>query len=68
MTTQPSQPASDDTISRAFGIEADIDMMERMKKQSEVRGFTIICDEGTQVGGDNTAPPPLAYFISSLVF
>ena len=68
MTTQPSQPTSDDTISRAFGIEADIEMMERMKKQSEVRGFTIICDEGAQVGGDNTAPPPLAYFISSLVF
>ncbi len=40
MTTQPT---SDDTISRAFGIEADIEMMDRMKKQSEVRGFTIVC-------------------------
>ena len=67
MTTQPSQPASDDMISRAFGIDADLTLLERMKKQSEVRGFTIICDE-REPAGDNSAPSPLAYFISSLVF
>ena len=42
-------------------------MQERMKKQSEVRGFTIRCDEGEPME-DNTAPPPLAYFASSILF
>jgi hypothetical protein len=30
--------------------------------------FTIACDEGEAVGGDNTAPPPLAYFCASIAF
>ena len=42
-------------------------MMERMKKESHVRGFTIHCDE-REPNGDNTAPSPLAYFASSILF
>ncbi|MCH8226329.1 MAG: hypothetical protein IIC97_10730 [Chloroflexi bacterium] len=62
-----SQSSSQDIISRSFVLQADATMQERMKKQSEVRGFTIHCDEGEPMG-DNTAPPPLAYFASSLLF
>lgn len=62
-----SQPSSQDIVSRSFVLQADALMQERMKKQSEVRGFTIHCDEGEPMG-DNTAPPPLAYFASSLLF
>ncbi len=62
-----SQASSQDVISRSFVLQADAQMQERMKKQSEVRGFTIHCDEGEPMG-DNTAPPPLAYFASSLLF
>ena len=62
-----SQSASPDVISRSFVLQADAQMQERMKKQSEVRGFTIHCDEGEPMG-DNTAPPPLAYFASSILF
>ncbi len=62
-----SQSPSQDVISRSFVLQADAQMQERMKKQSEVRGFTIHCDEGEPMG-DNTAPPPLAYFASSLMF
>ena len=62
-----SQDSSQDLISRSFVLQADARMQERMKKQSEVRGFTIHCDEGEPMG-DNTAPPPLAYFASSLLF
>ena len=62
-----SQPSSQDVISRSFVLQADAQMQERMKKQSEVRGFTIHCDEGEPMG-DNTAPPPLAYFASSILF
>jgi hypothetical protein len=62
-----SQPTSDDRISRSVVVEGDVRMLERMKKQSEIRGFTILCDEREPMG-ENSAPPPLAYFASSVVF
>ena len=62
-----SKSSSQDVIFRSFVLQADALMQERMKKQSEVRGFTIHCDEGEPMG-DNTAPPPLAYFASSILF
>ena len=68
--TSPSsstQSTSDDTISRSITIEGDVKMLERMKKQADIRGFTIMCDEREPMG-DGTAPPPLAYFASSLLF
>jgi hypothetical protein len=67
-TSNPqSQPVSGDRISRSIVVEGDLRMLERMKKQSEIRGFTILCDEREPMG-DNSAPPPLAYFASSVVF
>jgi len=30
--------------------------------------FSIICDEGAYLGGDDTAPPPLAYFSAAIAF
>jgi len=30
--------------------------------------WAIKCDEGTRVGSDDTAPPPLAYFSAGLAF
>ena len=65
--TPSSQSASQDTISRTFSVEGEVRMLERMKKQADTRGFTIMCDEREPMG-DNTAPPPLAYFISSILF
>ena len=62
-----SQSASQDTISRTFFVEGEARMLERMKKQADSRGFTIMCDEREPMG-ENTAPPPLAYFISSILF
>jgi len=67
MPAPSSQSSSQDIISRSFVLQADAKMQDRMKKQSEVRGFTIHCDEGEPMG-DNTAPPPLAFFASSLLF
>ena len=69
MTTQgpSSQSTSDDTISRSITIEGNVKMLERMKKQADIRGFTIMCDEREPMG-DGTAPPPLAYFASSILF
>jgi hypothetical protein len=39
-----------------------------MRKEGHARGFTVYCDEAERIGGDNSAPPPLAYFGLSLAF
>jgi hypothetical protein len=62
-----SQSTAQDRISRSAVIEGHARMLERMKKQADIRGFTILCDEGPPMG-DNSAPPPLAYFASSILF
>jgi hypothetical protein len=60
--------ADDIVMKREIVIEADTETMERQKKEGRVRGFTVLCDEAERTGGDNTAPPPLAYFALSLGF
>jgi len=41
---------------------------ERQTKKASFDKFEIICDEGVILGGDNSAPPPLAYFAASVAF
>ncbi len=60
--------AEDVTVKREIVIEADAAALERQKKSGEARGFTVLCDEAERTGGDNSAPPPLAYFALSLGF
>jgi len=55
-------------IKREIVLEADAETLEKMRKQGHARGFTVSCDEGERTGGENTAPPPLAYFGLSLAF
>lgn len=56
-------------ISQGITMEADAAWMENpMKKEGHVRGFTLISDEPEEIGGTNTAPPPLAYFTVALGF
>jgi hypothetical protein len=69
------QPGS---LDREIRLRVRAQTMGRQKKQaevwSEVSGqpagsrWAIQCDEGTRVGGDDTAPPPLAYFSAGLAF
>jgi hypothetical protein len=49
-------------VKREIVLEADAETMERMRKEGHARGFTVYCDEAERIGGDNSAPPPLAYF------
>ena len=67
MTTPAASSQSQDVISRSITVEGDVQKLERMKKQADIRGFTIMCDEREPMG-DNSAPPPLAYFASSILF
>jgi hypothetical protein len=60
--------ADDVQIKREIVLEADAETLERMRKEGHARGFTVYCDEGERIGGDNTAPPPLAYFGLSVGF
>ena len=46
-----------------------------MKKQATVTleapegsTWSIVCDEGAYLGGDDTAPPPLVYFSAAVAF
>ena len=55
-------------IQREIVLEADAETLQRMRKQGHARGFTVFCDEGERIGGDSSAPPPLAYFALSVGF
>jgi hypothetical protein len=33
----------------------------KMRKEGHARGFTVYCDEGQRVGGENAAPPLLGF-------
>ncbi len=41
---------------------------ERQTKKAHFDRFEIICDESAAIGGDDSAPPPLAYFAASIAF
>jgi len=40
----------------------------RQLKKASFDRFEILCDESAAIGGDDTAPPPLAYFGAALAF
>lgn len=60
--------ADDITVKREILLEADAETLQKMRKQGHARGFTVYCDEAERTGGENTAPPPLAYLGLSLGF
>jgi hypothetical protein len=60
--------AEDTQIKREIMLEADTETLVKMRKEGHARGFTVYCDEAERTGGENTAPPPLAYFALSLGF
>lgn len=68
MSAQPPPGLDPNVRRREVTVEADAATLERMRKEGHARGFTVYCDEGVNVGGDNTAPPPLAYFCLALGF
>jgi uncharacterized OsmC-like protein len=55
-------------VKREIVMEADVESIERLRKEGHVRGFTIYCDEQQRTGGDNSAPSPMGYFALSVGF
>ena len=70
-----SQPAlgGQDGSRREIVISLEAETLDRQKKIARVhagRGstFEMLSDEGQYLGGDDTAPPPLAYFSAGIAF
>ncbi len=51
-----------------ISFQVDTVKGERQTKKARFDQFEMICDEGKNLGGDNTAPPPLAYFAAAIAF
>ena len=49
-------------------IVAEVVALEGHLKQGFVQGFTVRCDEGAALGGEDTAPSPLGYFTAAVGF
>ena len=60
---------------RELRVAIDAESIDGMKKraivtleQPEGSTFSITCDEGAYLAGEDTAPPPLAYFSAGIAF
>ena len=72
----PVGPAG--SLDREIRFRVRAKTLGRQKKEAEVWNeiggqpassrWAMLCDEGTRIGGDDTAPPPLAYFSAALAF
>ena len=63
------------TQDRELRVHVVADSVEKMQKRAVVTlespvGSTwqILCDEGAYLAGEDTAPPPLAYFSAAVAF
>jgi uncharacterized OsmC-like protein len=69
MTTESGQARSEAEMKRhALLVPADVTITGYRKAKAEVREHTIFTGESAAIGGDGTAPSPLQYFVSSVVF
>ncbi len=51
-----------------FTFDVAATRTQRQQKRATFAQFELLCDEGAAIGGDDTAPPPLAYFAAALAF
>lgn len=51
-----------------FSFDVRAVKSDRQLKKASFGAFEIVCDEPALIGGDDAAPPPLAYFAASLAF
>lgn len=56
-------------------LEAEAAWIGGKRQQAQVRVvsppsrvYTLVCDEGAHMGGEDSAPPPLAFFMVGVVF
>ena len=56
------------TSRRTIVMEGDGETLGPMLKRAKIRDNWIFCDEGEGLGGDASAPTPMEYFVSSILF
>lgn len=68
--TEPTSVFRLTPVDRGLRIEFDVAAAraERQRKRATFGNFEIHCDESALIGGDDSAPPPLAYFAASIAF
>jgi hypothetical protein len=56
-------------------LEAEVRYVDKMRQEAQVRvvsspsrTYTLQCDEGHHMGGDDELPPPLAFFMAGILF
>ena len=70
--------AANPTADREIRVHVSAKTVGHQKKRAEVwteaqgrawgSRFAIMCDEGKAIGGEDTAPPPLAYLSAGIAF
>jgi hypothetical protein len=68
--TESSQPFRITPVEKGIRLEFDVaaSRADKQRKRASFGDFEIFCDESAMIGGDDSAPPPLAYFASSIAF
>jgi hypothetical protein len=63
------------TQDRELRVRVQAETLDKMQKQAVVTlespvgsTWSIRCDEGAYLAGEDTAPPPLAYFSAAIAF
>lgn len=56
------------TTGMRFTLSLTASRGQRQRKQARFGRFEVLCDEPQALGGDDSAPPPLAYFAAALGF
>ena len=49
-------------------FEIPAESLEKMAKEGTSRGWKLRCDEGPNMGGEDSAPAPLDYFTMGIAF
>lgn len=61
--------------SRDLEVRVVASSLDNMRKEAlttllkpDGKSFTLVCDEGPYLGGDDSAPPPLSFFSTGVAF
>jgi len=68
MAESPFRPVPSMHGSRSFEFDLRAETLARQRKRGTFAQFELFCDEDTRLGGDDSAPPPLAYFAAAVAF
>lgn len=71
----PEQREAGQAGGQEIRIHVSAESLGKMKKRAVVKSarpenntWEILCDEGKRIGGDDSAPAPLAYYSAGIAF